>query len=387
MATKKKKGTRNKTIQQAKLESIHEGNNLKRFAGSSDEEENNSEDDVTIKKVTQEKNYQSHPKTLHSTTVLDDEPCQVSEVEENDLKEKDEDKDILAPESSDGEEDNDNEKLSTKDDSNESDKDDDIDRASGMASAMTRILGTVPKKGTRSMVLCKTVTPLQRLQQQEHEREAEACKKRKANRERNLTAMHIPLSVATTATTLGKADTEEIDMQVTTSTNSLVLELEQERTHRRVATRGVVALFNAISQHQSNSVNAASDSGVVSKDSKEVQKLTKHGFLDRIKAAAKETNSSTTEEQSQTLNKPKWNALQDDYMLNSKLKDWDKESSDEDDEDAAQDTVDDTWDESIDAEKAEGSSIKKKNLMKNESSKTKTTRSKTKSKTGGKRKR
>ena len=28
--------------------------------------------------------------------------------------------------------------------------------------------------------------------------------------------------------------------------------------------------------------------------------------------------------------KPQWSALQDDYMLQSKLKDWDKESSDDD---------------------------------------------------------
>jgi hypothetical protein len=52
-----------------------------------------------------------------------------------------------------------------------------------------------------------------------------------------LKSLHIPLSVATTNTV------EDGRLSVTN-------ELEQERFHRRVATRGVVALFNAISQHQ-----------------------------------------------------------------------------------------------------------------------------------------
>jgi hypothetical protein len=43
----------------------------------------------------------------------------------------------------------------------------------------------------------------------------------------------------------------------------------------------------------------------------------------------------TTSKDPSNNNKGKWNALQDDYMLNSKLKDWDKESSDEEEEESA----------------------------------------------------
>jgi hypothetical protein len=107
-----------------------------------------------------------------------------------------------------------------------------------MANAMARILGTTTQKaGVSSVVLSKTTTPLQRMQMKEKE-EANALKnKRKTNRERNLTSLHIPLSVATTNT-------------IETGGQSVAKELEQERVHRRVATRGVVALFNAITQHQ-----------------------------------------------------------------------------------------------------------------------------------------
>jgi hypothetical protein len=107
-----------------------------------------------------------------------------------------------------------------------------------MANAMARILGTTThKSGDSSVVLSKTTTPLQRMQLQEKEQAKDLRDKRRTNRERALTSLHIPLSVATTNT-------------IETGGQSVAKELEQERVHRRVATRGVVALFNAITQHQ-----------------------------------------------------------------------------------------------------------------------------------------
>lgn len=122
------------------------------------------------------------------------------------------------------------------------------DPASKMANAMSRILGMATESKTEkgppssSVVLAKTVTPLQKLQQKEKEQQKAMKEKRKANRERNLTALHLPLSIATT-------NSIESGGQ-----SSVAKELEQERFHRRVATRGVVALFNAITQHQKNSL-------------------------------------------------------------------------------------------------------------------------------------
>jgi len=201
-----------------------------------------------------------------------------------------------------------------------------------MANAMNKILQTSSKtkneKGTvsSSVVLGKTVTPLQKLQQKEKEQRKALKEKRQANQERNLTALHLPLSIATT---------NSIDSG---GKLSVAKELEQERFHRRVATRGVVALFNAITQHQRNTADDNNDSNLLSKK-KEISKLTKHGFLDKIKAAAKTKGSDepTEVENRERRKKPKndedtnrssWGALQDDYMLNSK-KNWDEESSED----------------------------------------------------------
>jgi len=123
------------------------------------------------------------------------------------------------------------------------------DAATKMASVMSRILGATTKPKSKSkkdtssspVVLANTITPLQKQQRKEKEQEKAMKEKRKANRERNLTALHLPLSIATT-------NSLETNGQL-----SVAKELEQERFHRRVATRGVVALFNAITQHQKSS--------------------------------------------------------------------------------------------------------------------------------------
>lgn len=276
---------------------------LGRFAGSSGEEDND-EDEVEEEEVAMK------------------EADLEMEEDEHDVVEKDEEAE--EPDEEEAEE--------------EEDDDEVREAASGMANAMARILGTTTsrnKSTPSSVVLSKTTTPLQRQAAQEKVRMKQMREKRRANRERNLTALHMPLSVATSRTTDG-------------GTSGLVQELEMERTHRRVATRGVVALFNAISQHQQQ---AKEDAMPASKSdaNTDTKHMTKHGFLDMIKSAASKDGSSkkkqgkekTAEDSAPAGSKPQWNALKDDYMMGSKLKDWDKASSEEDDDDDG--PVNDNW--------------------------------------------
>lgn len=79
-------------------------------------------------------------------------------------------------------------------------------------------------------------------------------------------------------------------------------------------------------------------------------KMTKHGFLDKIKntAASLETRNDTVVEEKlkiATSNKEaggKWNALKDDFMMKPK-KNWDEESS-SDEEEAGDELPDDAMD-------------------------------------------
>lgn len=228
----------------------------------------------------------------------------------------------------------------------------------GMASAMSRILGTTmssfqAKKNPDPsvVVLSRTTTPLQKAQLEEKSRLTDAKKKRSTNRERNLACMHVPLSVATTAVVGGSG--------------SVARELEMERMHRRVATRGVVALFNAISQHKAETKQLEIQNVDPLKAAKkqkgaDVSKLTKHGFLDMIRKTATddttkgETMPKPNDDKEQASTKKSgtsggWSALKDDFMMNSKLKDWDKamsedgDSSSDDEQANAGGGVQDEW--------------------------------------------
>lgn len=290
--------------------------NLDRFAGSSDEED--------------EEKPMAPP--APASAVLNSSSDVDGEYDDDNNNDDDDDND---DEFMNGDKNLDNEKRNVGNDENDdlsSVEGEELDAASKMANVMSRILGTETKGNNKkdalssSVVLAKTVTPLQKLQQKEKEQQKAMKEKRQANRERNLTALHLPLSIATT-------NNIEADGQL-----SVAKELEQERFHRRVATRGVVALFNAITQHQRNNTTDNDDSNVSSKK-KEISKLTKHGFLDKIKAAAKTKGSDEQKEteiskrgnnltDNEGKNRSSWGALQDDYMLNSK-KNWDEESSEE----------------------------------------------------------
>lgn len=212
----------------------------------------------------------------------------------------------------------------------------------GMAGAMSRILGGPSASGKsmdhENVILSKTKTPLQKLQLKEKQRRLEAREIRNEHRSERLTCMHVPLLAATT-------------FQMSDSDKSMSKELELERIHRRVATRGVVALFNAITQHQQSQMaqQLQSKENVIKTKNKDAQNISKKGFLDMIKSkgAGKEEeeekeNSTPKEDGKDKLSKQNskdktsssggWNALKDDFMMNSKLKDWDKDvtSSSED---------------------------------------------------------
>lgn len=306
MAKKKNKSKR-------KDPPVVDDQNLERFAGSSDEEHENGEEASDVDSSKSEEFDSNSDSDLHENK---------SPVS-------------LSP----GKKPQELEDLEDREEEEEEEVDPDVENApsSGMANAMARILGTQVKTSSASAVLAKTVTPLQRMAKKEKERMDEAREKRQANRERKLTALHIPLSVATTRAT--KSD----------ESRSIVNELELERTHRRVATRGVVALFNAITQHQKGTAdNSKPSANTKSTQKQDVANMTKHGFLDMIKKSASENkvepSSSQKDVESRNKTKPQWNALKDDYMLNSsKMKDWDKESSD--DEEGSQEVNDDWSDE------------------------------------------
>ncbi|KAL3790261.1 hypothetical protein ACHAWO_001336 [Cyclotella atomus] len=238
--------------------------------------------------------------------------------------------------------------------------DDNFDRgdtkAAGMSNAMARILGGAallePKKTTNTnVVLSKTTTPLQRLQQKIKSEDAALRQKRRDRRSENLSAMRLPLAptAGMSADKLKKQrkNATQSENELAANAKDIAAEIESERTHRRIATRGVVALFNAISKHRAQVAAEAAakeeekkrireEGGIKRKIVSQVES-SKHGFLDMIKSAAANDKDVKGDEKVEKIERSGkkgvgWSALKDDFMMNSKLKDWDKELSDDDDE-------------------------------------------------------
>ncbi|XP_049724592.1 RRP15-like protein [Elephas maximus indicus] len=115
----------------------------------------------------------------------------------------------------------------------------------------------------------------------------------------------------------------------------VVKDKETERNLQRIATRGVVQLFNAVQKHQKNVDEKAKEAGgSIRKRAKLISTVSKKDFISVLRGMDASTNerSSTgknlkakqTEVKSEES--PGWNILRDDFMMGASMKDWDKES-------------------------------------------------------------
>ncbi|KAI9909128.1 hypothetical protein PsorP6_015173 [Peronosclerospora sorghi] len=86
----------------------------------------------------------------------------------------------------------------------------------------------------------------------------------------------------------------------------------QDRQLRIIATKGVVALFNAIHKHQHQ--NGKKDD----KNDKKVKEMSKDHFLGLLKASQQKVTDKGATNTS-------WAVVQDNYMMSAKLKDWDNQ--------------------------------------------------------------
>ncbi|XP_071506231.1 RRP15-like protein [Diadema antillarum] len=121
-----------------------------------------------------------------------------------------------------------------------------------------------------------------------------------------------------------------------------VTDRERERALQRIATKGVVQLFNAVKKQQKTREEKLKEvGGSQRKQAKVEASLTKGDFLDMLRGtpAPSKTDSNpksraglSSSSQPATKEHPSWGVLRDDFMLGAKMKDWDKDDgSDESD--------------------------------------------------------
>ncbi|KAG6455444.1 RRP15-like protein [Manduca sexta] len=113
-----------------------------------------------------------------------------------------------------------------------------------------------------------------------------------------------------------------------------ILEKDRERLLSKIATKGVVQLFNAVRNQQRTFENEVGRKDLSEgKKEKLLKKFDKRAFLDTLMGQSKsvvvDQQIKSTKEEVKDEDKPRWSALRDDFMTGAKMKDWDKESVDE----------------------------------------------------------
>ena len=124
-----------------------------------------------------------------------------------------------------------------------------------------------------------------------------------------------------------------------------VLERNSEKILSKIATRGVVQLFNAVRDHQKDVKTKLKDAGGSFRKQEKVYKnLDRKSFIEMLSGkSGSELQGGGASGESQPVKKQKleaegsgnttesssWNILREDYMLGAKLKDWDKDSDEE----------------------------------------------------------
>ncbi|XP_015266486.1 PREDICTED: RRP15-like protein [Gekko japonicus] len=119
----------------------------------------------------------------------------------------------------------------------------------------------------------------------------------------------------------------------------VVKDRETERNLQRIATRGVVQLFNAVRKHQRNVEEKAKEAGTSDrKRAKLISSVSKRDFINVLRGM------EGTEVEQNTIRKslkskqgdakseegPAWSILRDNFMMGASMKDWDKKSDGED---------------------------------------------------------
>lgn len=121
-----------------------------------------------------------------------------------------------------------------------------------------------------------------------------------------------------------------------------VMDQERERSFKRIATKGVVQLFNAVRSQQRDLVDRLDKAGPLDHKRDEVlNNINKRQFLDMLMGGkrAKSENvdnpvkSEGEIEQNDSTRTSQWSVLRDDFMTNKKLAShWDNDGDDSDNE-------------------------------------------------------
>lgn len=119
-----------------------------------------------------------------------------------------------------------------------------------------------------------------------------------------------------------------------------ILDRSNEKMLAKIATRGVVQLFNAVKEHQKSVKGQLNQAGKSFRKREKVYKnIDKNKFLEVLTGKPSNSDEPPLKKAKEEVVKKEekmdddqpggWNILRDDFMLGAKMRDWDKQSDDE----------------------------------------------------------
>ncbi|XP_013771713.1 RRP15-like protein [Limulus polyphemus] len=206
----------------------------------------------------------------------------------------------------------------------------------GWADAIAKVLGSCSSKKKNNVVLCKAKKDVEFAEVISKERKNEV---QVVNEKGTITQSEkLPTKQPKKRISDEKRDILERKRQKLLWENMGrqkpdVTKKEQERALARIATRGVVQLFNAVQQHQKKvgkKLKAAGGTEV--KKEKALKSLTKGDFLDMLKGYKSEKPNNLEVSEKKSLQNShsggeQWSILRDDFMMGATMKDWDREDN------------------------------------------------------------
>ncbi|KAF5272438.1 hypothetical protein FQA39_LY07906 [Lamprigera yunnana] len=112
-----------------------------------------------------------------------------------------------------------------------------------------------------------------------------------------------------------------------------ILHKDRERTLSKIATKGVIQLFNAVKKQQNEIEGKLKAAGSLEvKRDKILKNIDKREFLNVLMGGNAGTSDMKHENKVLPSNdEPTWSVLKDEFMMSAKMKDWDKQLEDDED--------------------------------------------------------
>ncbi|XP_076657013.1 RRP15-like protein isoform X1 [Halictus rubicundus] len=215
-----------------------------------------------------------------------------------------------------------------------------VDGNPSWADAMQKILRTKKPKRKKTIVLSKA-KKLCDIVKKEKSEELSFEIKKETEEIKTETSENVDSSIEKSLKQVKEKRKDHLGIRLKPS----ITDRERERMLQKIATKGVVQLFNAVKQQQGEIKKKLAEAGPLERKREQVLKhIDKNSFLDVLMGGSKSIrvdNDVKDEEQVNSKVKEKdketWNVLRDDFVMGTKLKDWDRKNDEDDDSSAPED--------------------------------------------------